>query len=46
MIETKEKSLAHFAETENRLFMPVFAQIKSVVQMTALEKVFTIELPK
>src|SRR5512137_1163316 len=46
MIETKEKSLAHFAETENRLFMPVSAKIKSVVPLTALEKVFTLELPK
>ena len=46
MIETKEKSLAQYAETENRLFMPVSAKIKSVVPLTALEKVFTIELPK
>lgn len=46
MIETKEKSLANYAETENRLFMPVSAKIKNVVPLTALEKVFTIELPK
>lgn len=46
MIETKENSLAHYAETENRLFMPVSAKIINVVPLTALEKVFTIALPK
>jgi sulfhydrogenase subunit gamma (sulfur reductase) len=46
MIATNEKSLAQFAESENHLFMPVVAKIKSVVQLTALEKVFTIQLPQ
>jgi sulfhydrogenase subunit gamma (sulfur reductase) len=46
MIATNEKSLAQFAESENHLFMPVAAKIKNVVQLTALEKVFTIQLPQ
>jgi sulfhydrogenase subunit gamma (sulfur reductase) len=46
MIATNEKSLAQFAESENHLFMPVVAKIKTVVQLTALEKVFTIQLPQ
>jgi sulfhydrogenase subunit gamma (sulfur reductase) len=46
MISTKETTLAQFAETENRLFMPVVARITKVVQLTALEKVFTIQLPQ
>ncbi len=46
MIATNEKSLAQFAESENHLFMPVVTRIKSVVQLTALEKVFTIQLPQ
>jgi sulfite reductase subunit B len=46
MISTKETTLAQFAETENRLFMPVVARITNVVQLTALEKIFTIQLPQ
>lgn len=46
MIATHEKSLAKYAESENHLFMPVVARIKNVVQLTALEKVFTIQLPQ
>jgi NAD(P)H-flavin reductase len=46
MIATQEKSLAQYAESDNRLFMPVPARIVNVTPLTALEKVFTIELPK
>jgi len=46
MISSKGTSLAQFAESENRLFMPVAARISNVVQLTALEKIFTIQLPE
>jgi sulfhydrogenase subunit gamma (sulfur reductase) len=46
MISSKGTSLAEFAESENRLFIPVAARITNIVQLTALEKVFTIQLPE
>jgi sulfite reductase subunit B len=46
MISSKGTSLVEFAESENRLFMPVAARITNIVQLTALEKVFTIQLPE
>jgi sulfite reductase subunit B len=46
MISSKANSLAQIAESENRLYMPVAARITNIVQLTALEKVFTIQLPE
>jgi sulfhydrogenase subunit gamma (sulfur reductase) len=46
MISSKGTSLEQFAESENRLFIPVAARITNIVQLTALEKVFTIQLPE
>jgi sulfhydrogenase subunit gamma (sulfur reductase) len=46
MIASNEKTLTDYAETENRLFMPAIARITRTVQLTALEKVFTIQLPE
>jgi sulfhydrogenase subunit gamma (sulfur reductase) len=46
MIATTEKSLAQYADTENHLFMPVAARITKVLPLTALEKVFTVQLPE
>ena len=46
MIATSEKSLAEYADSENHLFMPVAARIIKVEPLTALEKVFTIQLPQ
>jgi sulfhydrogenase subunit gamma (sulfur reductase) len=45
MIGTMEKSLAQYTDAENHLYMPVAARITNVLQLTALEKVFTIQLP-
>lgn len=45
MIATSDKSLAQYADTENHLYMPVTARITSVLSLTELEKVFTVQLP-
>jgi len=46
MISSMENSLALYAESENRLFMPTMASILNIEELTALEKVFTVQLPK
>jgi sulfhydrogenase subunit gamma (sulfur reductase) len=45
MIATSDKSLAQYADTENHLYMPITARITSVLPLTELEKVFTVQLP-
>jgi NAD(P)H-flavin reductase len=45
MIESMEGTLAQYADVEGRLFTPVPAHIVKVTPLTALEKVFTIDLP-
>lgn len=45
MSATSEKSLAQYADSEDRLFMPVAAKVTKVEPLTALERVFTIQLP-
>jgi NAD(P)H-flavin reductase len=46
MINQKsQSSLASHLEVDNQLFLPVAARIASIKPITALEKVFTLELP-
>ena len=46
MISSMENSMALNAESENRFFTPTVAKIINMDQLTALEKVFTMQLPK
>jgi sulfhydrogenase subunit gamma (sulfur reductase) len=46
MIASKDhKTLTEYGETGDQLFMPVQARIAKIEPLTALEKVFTLELP-
>ena len=46
MISSMENSMALNAESENRFFTPTVAKIINIEQLTALEKLFTVQLPK
>jgi NAD(P)H-flavin reductase len=46
MISSMENTMALNAESENHFFMPTVAKITNIEQLTALEKLFTLQLPK
>jgi NAD(P)H-flavin reductase len=46
MIANNNTTLVRHAEADNQLFMPVPARIIRIKPLTALEKVFTLELPE
>jgi NAD(P)H-flavin reductase len=46
MIANNNTTLVTHAEVDNQLFMPVSARIIRIKPLTALEKVFTLELPE
>ena len=46
MIANNNTTLVRHAEVDNQLFMPVPARIIRIKPLTALEKVFTLELPE
>jgi sulfhydrogenase subunit gamma (sulfur reductase) len=46
MIANNYTTLERHAEVDNQLFMPVPARIIRIKPLTALEKVFTLELPE